>query len=111
MFILLSPDAGGPTARAHAGSGASATPPRKVQVQLRRLEGTDRGLFRPLARLCATTHQLCADQAEGEPVSSKREELADALARVAIAPEQLPVGVITALVGVPTFLYLLHRSR
>ena len=37
--------------------------------------------------------------------------LADALARVVIAPEQLPVGVITALVGVPTFLYLLHRSR
>jgi len=86
MFILLSPDAGGPTARAHAGSGASATPPRKVQVQLRRLEGTDRGLFRPLARLCATTHQLCADQAEGEPVSSKREELADALARLASLP-------------------------
>nr|WP_273429110.1 iron ABC transporter permease [Marinobacter sp.] len=37
--------------------------------------------------------------------------LADALARVVIAPEQLPVGVITALVGVPTFLYLLSRSR
>ncbi|MGB1950780.1 MAG: FecCD family ABC transporter permease [Marinobacter sp.] len=37
--------------------------------------------------------------------------LADTLARVAIAPEQLPVGVITALLGVPTFLYLLYRSR
>ncbi|WP_370230771.1 FecCD family ABC transporter permease [Marinobacter nauticus] len=37
--------------------------------------------------------------------------LADALARTVIAPEQLPVGVITALLGVPTFLYLLHRSR
>lgn len=37
--------------------------------------------------------------------------LADALARVVIAPEQLPVGVITALLGVPTFLYLLYRSR
>jgi len=37
--------------------------------------------------------------------------LADTLARVVIAPEQLPVGVITALLGVPTFLYLLHRSR
>ncbi len=36
--------------------------------------------------------------------------LADALARVMIAPEQLPVGVITALLGVPTFLYLLYRS-
>ncbi|MDI9243609.1 iron ABC transporter permease [Marinobacter sp. CHS3-4] len=37
--------------------------------------------------------------------------LADALARVVIAPEQLPVGVITALLGVPMFLYLLYRSR
>jgi iron complex transport system permease protein len=37
--------------------------------------------------------------------------LADTLARIVIAPEQLPVGVITALLGVPTFLYLLHRSR
>ena len=37
--------------------------------------------------------------------------LADTLARTVIAPEQLPVGVITSLLGVPTFLYLLHRSR
>ncbi len=37
--------------------------------------------------------------------------LADTLARTVIAPEQLPVGVITALLGVPTFLFLLHRSR
>ncbi|WP_407651304.1 FecCD family ABC transporter permease [Denitrificimonas halotolerans] len=37
--------------------------------------------------------------------------LADTVARTVIAPEQLPVGVITALLGVPTFLYLLHRSR
>ncbi|HAA45594.1 MAG: transport system permease protein [Halomonas sp. 54_146] len=37
--------------------------------------------------------------------------LADTLARTIIAPEQLPVGVITALLGVPTFLFLLYRSR
>ncbi len=37
--------------------------------------------------------------------------LADTLARTLIAPQQLPVGVITALLGVPTFLYLLQRSR
>ena len=36
--------------------------------------------------------------------------LADTLARTLIAPEQLLVGVITALLGVPAFLYLLHRS-
>jgi len=35
---------------------------------------------------------------------------ADTLARTVIAPEQLPVGVITALIGVPTFLYLLNRG-
>ena len=37
--------------------------------------------------------------------------LADTLARSIIAPVQLPVGVLTALLGVPTFLYLLYRSR
>ncbi len=37
--------------------------------------------------------------------------LADTLARTLIAPQQLPVGVITALLGVPSFLYLLSRSR
>jgi iron complex transport system permease protein len=35
--------------------------------------------------------------------------LADTAARTAVAPQQLPVGVITALVGVPTFLFLLLR--
>jgi iron complex transport system permease protein len=34
---------------------------------------------------------------------------ADLIARTVIAPTQLPVGVITALLGVPTFLYLLLR--
>ncbi len=37
--------------------------------------------------------------------------LADLLARVALAPVQLPVGVVTALVGVPLFLAMLARSR
>jgi iron complex transport system permease protein len=36
--------------------------------------------------------------------------LADTLARTVVAPVQLPVGVITALIGVPAFLYLLDRS-
>ncbi|MDX9739785.1 MAG: iron ABC transporter permease [Gammaproteobacteria bacterium] len=36
--------------------------------------------------------------------------IADTLARTAAAPLQLPVGVITALLGVPLFLYLLRRS-
>lgn len=37
--------------------------------------------------------------------------LADLLARVVLAPVQLPVGVVTALAGVPLFLALLARSR
>jgi iron complex transport system permease protein len=38
--------------------------------------------------------------------------LADTLARTVLAPQQLPVGVVTALVGVPLFLVLLaRRSR
>lgn len=37
--------------------------------------------------------------------------LADTLARTLVAPQQLPVGVITALLGVPTFIaLLLHRG-
>jgi iron complex transport system permease protein len=35
--------------------------------------------------------------------------LADLLARLLIAPNELPVGVVTALVGGPFFLYLLRR--
>ncbi len=35
--------------------------------------------------------------------------LADTLARTVIAPQQLPVGVLSALIGVPLFLFLLRR--
>jgi len=37
--------------------------------------------------------------------------LADTLARSVLAPQQLPVGVITALIGVPVFLLQLHHIR
>jgi iron complex transport system permease protein len=37
--------------------------------------------------------------------------LADVAARSVIAPQQLPVGVITALIGVPVFLLQLHARR
>jgi iron complex transport system permease protein len=37
--------------------------------------------------------------------------LADTLARTILAPQQLPVGVITALLGVPLFLYLLGKNK
>jgi iron complex transport system permease protein len=37
--------------------------------------------------------------------------LCDTLARTVIAPIQLPVGAITALIGAPIFLYQLHQLR
>ena len=37
--------------------------------------------------------------------------LSDMFARTVIAPSQLPVGVITALIGVPSFLWILSRFR
>lgn len=37
--------------------------------------------------------------------------LADTIARTATAPLQLPVGAITALIGIPLFLYLLQPPR
>lgn len=36
--------------------------------------------------------------------------LADMAARTAIAPRELPVGAITALIGAPLFIYLLRRN-
>ncbi|MDD3888420.1 MAG: iron chelate uptake ABC transporter family permease subunit [Syntrophomonadaceae bacterium] len=37
--------------------------------------------------------------------------IADVLARVIIAPGELPVGIITALIGGPFFIYLLRRQK
>jgi iron complex transport system permease protein len=37
--------------------------------------------------------------------------LADTLARTVLAPQQLPVGVLTAMIGVPVFLFQLHHIR
>lgn len=37
--------------------------------------------------------------------------LSDVVARVALAPQELPVGVVTALAGAPFFLWVLRRSK
>ena len=37
--------------------------------------------------------------------------LADVLARVALAPQTLPVGIVTALAGAPFFLWILRRTK
>jgi iron complex transport system permease protein len=36
---------------------------------------------------------------------------ADVLARIVIAPQELPVGIVTALAGAPFFLWVLHRAK
>jgi len=36
---------------------------------------------------------------------------ADTLARMALSPKEIPLGVVTALLGAPFFAYLLHRRK
>ena len=56
--------------------------------------GNDQRLLLPAATLGGGALLVCADT----------------VARTAIAPQQLPVGVLTALIGVPLFLYMLSRQ-
>ena len=37
--------------------------------------------------------------------------LADIVARTTMAPAEMPIGILTTLLGGPFFLYLLHRRR
>jgi iron complex transport system permease protein len=37
--------------------------------------------------------------------------VADVLARIVLAPEELPVGIVTALAGAPFFLWVLRRAK
>ncbi len=37
--------------------------------------------------------------------------LADVLSRIVLAPQELPVGIVTALAGAPFFLWVLRRSK
>jgi iron complex transport system permease protein len=62
---------------------------------VRQLLGTDHRLVVPGAALVGGTLVV----------------LADLVARTAFAPRQLPVGALTALVGVPLFLALMRRER
>ena len=36
---------------------------------------------------------------------------ADLIARLLLAPAELPIGIVTALIGAPFFIYLLLRGR
>ena len=37
--------------------------------------------------------------------------MADALSRIIVAPAELPIGIVTAAVGGPFFLWILLRKR
>jgi iron complex transport system permease protein len=65
-----------------------------VPHALRLVLGNDQRLLLPAAALAGGTLLV----------------VADAIARTAVAPLELPVGVLTALIGVPTFLWLLRRD-
>jgi iron complex transport system permease protein len=62
---------------------------------LRRLGGTDNRFLIPASALLG-----------GALLS-----LADLVARVALRPAELPIGIVTSVVGVPVFLLLLRRGR
>lgn len=55
--------------------------------------GSDNRLVVPMSAICGAIFVV----------------LADTVARTAIAPRELPVGAITALIGAPLFIYLLRR--
>lgn len=64
--------------------------PHLVRLSL----GSDNRLTIPAATICGAIFVV----------------VADTLARTIIAPRELPVGAITALIGAPLFIYLLRRS-
>lgn len=83
------------TAAAVSVAGAIGFVGLVVPHALRLVLGNDQRLLLPASVLAGGT-ALC---------------IADLIARSIAAPVQLPVGVITALVGVPVFLFLLGRGR
>ena len=68
--------------------------PHLTRLAMRTTAGNDQRLLLPAAVLAGSTLLV----------------VADTLARTLLAPQQLPVGVLTALLGVPVFLYLLSRQ-
>ncbi len=60
----------------------------------RRLVGSRHRQLLPASALCGALFAVAADT----------------LARTLFAPRELPVGVLTALLGVPVFLLLLYRK-
>ena len=78
-----------------AGSGAIGFVGLVVPHALRLVGGSDHRWLLPASALAGAGFVVAADT----------------LARVVVAPAELPVGVVTALVGVPVFLWLLLSSE
>lgn len=74
-----------------AGSGAIGFVGLVVPHALRLIGGTDHRWLLPACALAGAAFMV----------------VADALARTVVAPAELPVGVVTAIIGVPVFLWLL----
>ncbi len=77
-----------------AGAGAIGFVGLVVPHALRLVGGTDHRWLLPAAALTGASFMV----------------LSDTVSRVVFAPVELPVGVVTALIGVPVFLWLLVRS-
>lgn len=81
------------TASAVTGAGSIAFVGLIVPHACRFAFGQDHRILLPASTLAGGTFLL----------------LADTLARSLLAPQQLPVGVVTAMIGVPVFLFQLHQ--
>jgi iron complex transport system permease protein len=82
------------TAAAVSVSGTIGFVGLMVPHMARRIVGPDNRLLIPTAALLGAILMIAAD----------------AVARAAMAPTEIPVGVITALLGAPFFLYLLRKA-
>jgi iron complex transport system permease protein len=78
-----------------AGSGAIGFVGLVVPHALRLVGGSDHRWLLPASALCGAMFVVAADT----------------VARIVVAPAELPVGVVTALIGVPVFLWLLVRAE
>jgi iron complex transport system permease protein len=78
-----------------ATSGAIGFVGLMIPHVVRMLVGTDHRRVLPIAALCGSIFLIWVD----------------VVARTAFAPEELPVGVITSLLGGPFFAWLLHTQR
>ncbi|MHB1000594.1 MAG: FecCD family ABC transporter permease [Armatimonadota bacterium] len=82
------------TAAAVSVSGTIGFVGLMVPHMARRLVGPDHRILIPCSALLGATFMIAAD----------------AIARTAMRPAEIPIGVITALLGAPFFLYLLRKS-